>query len=40
MQVNEIYFMGSNKYGQSGSGERKVESPKLYDFGTFIRQVR
>jgi hypothetical protein len=22
MQINEIFFIGSNKYGQSGAGEK------------------
>jgi alpha-tubulin suppressor-like RCC1 family protein len=43
MQVNEIFFIGSNKYGQLGSGEKNnsktFEIPKSYDFGIFIKQV-
>lgn len=43
MQVNEIFFVGSNKYGQSGTGEKNnlkiIESPRSYDFGVFIKQV-
>lgn len=43
MQVNEIFFLGSNKYGQSGSGEKNnsktFDIPKSYDLGIFIKQV-
>lgn len=43
MAVNEIFFLGSNKYGQAGTGEKDTvkiyQSPRSYDFGVFIKQV-
>lgn len=43
MEVNEIFFIGSNKHGQAGIPEKDAtkvyESPRSYDFGVFIKQV-
>lgn len=43
MDVNELYFLGVNKYGQAGLGEKhhnkKYLLPKPYTFSLFIKQI-
>ena len=43
MDVNEVVFVGCNKYGQAGIGEKYhnviFREPKSYAFPTFLQQV-
>jgi alpha-tubulin suppressor-like RCC1 family protein len=43
MDINEVLFLGNNKYGQAGIGEKyhnKIFSqPKSFAFEVFIKQI-
>ncbi len=43
MDINELLFVGTNKYGQAGIGEKHhnktFNNPKSFAFPTFIKQI-
>ena len=43
MDINELLFLGTNKYGQAGIGEKHhnktFTTPKSFAFPTFIKQI-
>ena len=43
MDINELFFLGTNKYGQAGIGEKyhykTFNQPKSFAFPVFVRQI-